>query len=755
MIDIKTALLCLGLASILFSLMLSLSAGDSGSKGTISILTWARLAQGVAFLLFSCRGEIPDLISKNVGNSILFAGLALECAAVWSFVTRARLKHILFPVLPILILILNAGMMADASEEVKTAAASFIVAILMAVFSAVFFRYRNNESRLALIIAVVDAIIAVVNIARGTTALLSPDFGLLTPGTVQYLAIGGFLLFVFSNGFGFLLLVKEDDNRRFRESQKRYLSEMTLREQRLNSFFRGATAGLALIDTEMKYIHINDTLADMNGLSAEEHVGKTIWEVLPTVATLVEPLFRKVIATGEPVLNVELSGETPSQPGSLRHWLESVFPIPGANGYPEGVGAIVVEITELKRVQEEHLKLKERLQRAEKMEALGTLAGGVAHDLNNVLGVIVGYSELLSYDLAEAGQNGAMAMEILKSGQRAAAMVQDLLTLARRGVQSREVLNLNRIIGDFQASPEFAELCSRHRNIRVETDLDVDLLNVSGSALHLGTTIMNLVSNAVEAMPEGGTVTVKTANCYLDRPISGYDEVRDGDYVVLTLSDTGEGIPADALKHIFEPFYTKKVMGRSGTGLGLAVVWGTVKDHLGYINVQSREGKGTVFTLYFPVTREEISHERVPLSASEFMGNNESILIVDDIEEQRELAGKMLTRLNYNVMSVSSGEEAVEYLRHNACDLVVLDMIMDPGIDGLETYSRILEIRPHQKAIIVSGFSETERVNNARELGAGAYVKKPYVLEKLGSAVRMELDRPQAPSVNRHDTPLH
>jgi CheY-like chemotaxis protein len=375
------------------------------------------------------------------------------------------------------------------------------------------------------------------------------------------------------------------------------------------------------------------------------------------------------------------------------------------------------------------------------MEALGTLAGGVAHDLNNVLGIVMGYSELLLNDLDESSSARSKATDILKGGQRAAAIVQDLLTLARRGVPSRKVLNVNNIVLECQKSPEFAKVLSYHPNIEIKTDFESDLLNMSGSSIHLEKSFINLVSNAAEAMPEGGVITITTGNQYLDKPVSGYDEVREGDYVVLSVSDTGEGIPAGDLKRIFEPFYTKKVMGRSGTGLGLAVIWGTVKDHLGYINVESQEGKGTTFTLYFPVRREEISEEQVSISAAEYMGNGESILIVDDVKEQRELAGTMLKKLNYTVVSVSGGEEAVEYLKQNAVDLVVLDMIMDPGMDGLDTYAKILEIHPHQRAIIVSGFSETERVSKAQALGAGAYVKKPYGLEKLGLAVKKELDQ--------------
>ena len=208
-------------------------------------------------------------------------------------------------------------------------------------------------------------------------------------------------------------------------------------------------------------------------------------------------------------------------------------------------------------------------------------------------------------------------------------------------------------------------LSSYHPSVKIKTDLEPDLLNISGSSVHLGKTLFNLISNASEAMPKGGILTIKTANQYLDKPIQGYDEIREGDYVVLSVSDTGEGIPAADLKRIFEPFYTKKVMGRSGTGLGLAVVWGTVKDHHGYINVQSEEGKGSTFTLYFPVTREEITAEAVAVSISEYMGKGESILVVDDVKEQRDLAAEMLRKLNYNVASVSSGEEAVAYLKEH------------------------------------------------------------------------------------------
>ncbi|MCE5242202.1 MAG: PAS domain S-box protein [Desulfobacteraceae bacterium] len=514
---------------------------------------------------------------------------------------------------------------------------------------------------------------------------------------------------------------------------------LSLRESYLTAIIENQPGLLWLKDTEGRYLLMNHALALSCGRrSPEEIVGGTDLDLWPReFAERYRNEDREVMARRARLV---------IEDRILVHGVEKPFhtcktPVFTPDGQVLGTCGFALDVSERKLAEEEHRRLEERLQRAEKMEALGTLAGGVAHDLNNVLGIVVGYSELLLDDLHENSPERSEAMEILNGGQRAAAIVQDLLTLARRGIQGRKTLNLNSILMGCMKSPQFSELLSGFDGIKVKTDLEADLLNVSGSPVHLEKSFLNLVSNAVEAMPGRGVLTVKTRNQYLDRPVSGYDEVKEGDYVVLSVSDTGEGISAADLKRIFEPFYTKKVMGKSGTGLGLAVVWGTVKDHHGYINVESEEGRGTVFTLYFPVSREELPPEHVAVSASKYMGGGESILVVDDIRGQRELAVRMLSRLNYKATAVASGEEAVRYLEKQAVDLLVLDMIMDPGMDGLDTYAKILEIRPRQKAVIVSGFSETERVSKAQALGAGAYVKKPYVLERLGLAIRRELKR--------------
>ena len=412
-------------------------------------------------------------------------------------------------------------------------------------------------------------------------------------------------------------------------------------------------------------------------------------------------------------------------------------------GKPVAVRGCARDITERWQARHEKKRLEGMLERARKMEAIGTLAGGVAHDLNNILSGIVGFPELLLMDLPPDSPLRKPITTIQESGQKAAAIVQDLLTMARRGVAIREVIQFNDILSAYIDSPEHAKLIAHHPNVVVQGDPAADLFNVMGSSVHLFKTLMNLVSNAAEAMPDGGTITITTANQYVDQPIKGYDVVAEGDYVVLTVEDNGSGISEKDQKRIFEPFYTKKVMGRSGTGLGMSVVWATVKDHRGYIDISSTIGGGTTVTLYFPVTREQIQPATQPRAIEDYRGSGESILVVDDIPEQREIAAAMLRRLGYQVTTVASGEAAVDYLKTHRAHLLVLDMVMPPGMDGLETYRRIIDMHPEQKAVIASGFSESARVKQAQHLGAGAYVKKPYVMETIGLAVQAELNTGQ------------
>lgn len=400
------------------------------------------------------------------------------------------------------------------------------------------------------------------------------------------------------------------------------------------------------------------------------------------------------------------------------------------------------EIEERKHLDEERKKLEAQLLRAQKMEALGTLAGGVAHDLNNILGGIVSYPDHLLHMVPADSPLRNPLLTIKTSGERAAAVVQDLLTLARRGVANKSVLNINRVVLDVSQSPEIAKLKRQNPSICFDLNLDPSLLNIEGSYIHLMKTILNLMTNAVEAMTGEGTISITTGNKSIVHTTPGFNMLEDGDYVVITVRDTGKGISQEDLGRIFEPFYTNKKMGQSGTGLGLAVVWGTVKDHNGHIDVKSSEGKGTVFTLYFPATCVKVTSADAEQDTppEEYAGNGEWILVVDDVEEQLHISKTILQQLGYTLETARSGEEAIEKAKQVNFELVVLDMIMPGGMDGLDTFLEIRKINPTQKTIITSGYSESGRIKEAQMLGAGEYIKKPFTTLTLGLAVKRELD---------------
>jgi two-component system cell cycle sensor histidine kinase/response regulator CckA len=531
------------------------------------------------------------------------------------------------------------------------------------------------------------------------------------------------------------------------ENEERRNSEKALRESEAK--YRLLTENIHdvifTLDLEMNYTYVSPAVQQLQGWQPHDMIGANVTEFLPEgsmvmAAETFQAEMALAEATGNYTRKVAMEIELLRKDGTTT-WSEiTATLLLDEDSKPAAILGVARDISQRREAELEREVLQERLTRSKKMEALGLLAGGVAHDLNNVLSGIVSYPDLLLLDMDDDDPLKKPINTIRSSGQKAAAIVQDLLTLARRGVVTSQVLNLNSLIDEYLQSPEHKKMMSLNHAITVHKDLEEDLPNISGSPIHLKKTLMNLLSNAAEAQPGGGGITIATRSRYLDRPVRGYDQVDAGEYVIVSVSDHGEGIDPVDLPHIFEPFYTKKVMGRSGTGLGMAVVWGTVQDHSGYIDVQSTPGKGTCFTLYFPMTRLEMKSKEggdTPLDA--IKGNGESILVVDDVEEQRTIAQVLLERLNYSVKAVSSGEKAISHIRENPVDLLVLDMIMDPGIDGLDTYRGILVHRPAQKAIIASGYAETSRVRKALSLGAGPYVKKPYTIVNIGKAVQEAL----------------
>ncbi len=401
------------------------------------------------------------------------------------------------------------------------------------------------------------------------------------------------------------------------------------------------------------------------------------------------------------------------------------------------------DVTSLKRAEEEKKRSLLRLQRAEKMEAIGLLAGGVAHDLNNILSGVINYPELLLATLPPDSEYRQPLQSILAAGQRAAAVVNDLLTMSRDVAMAWQSVSLNDLVRDYLQSLEGRQLASRHPGVRIRFHPAPSLCPCRCSPIHITKMIMNLVTNAVEAAGEQGEVHISTAcGAAADNTARGNGHA-GGDVVVLEVRDTGPGIPAEHRDKIFEPFYSTKVLGRSGSGLGLAVVWNAVHSHDGNIEVGS-DSRGTVFTVRLPAgkeaddTRQDATGNRVESPLPRGTG---SVLVVDDDAMQREISHQMLTHLGYSAHTVSSGEEALTYLQHHRVEVVLLDMVLG-GMSGYETFRQIIGLHPEQYVLLASGYSESDDLEKALAAGAAGFLKKPYSLRELSLALRRRQREP-------------
>lgn len=392
---------------------------------------------------------------------------------------------------------------------------------------------------------------------------------------------------------------------------------------------------------------------------------------------------------------------------------------------------------QLECAYEELKTTQHQLLKSERMAILGMTAGGVAHDLNNILMGITGYPELLLTEIPEDSPLRGPLEAIRTSGRRAAAVVTDMLTLSRDVASEKENVSVNRLVREYLESLEFQQVVSANPGVEVKTELKKGDVYAYCSSIHIQKVIMNLVTNGLEAVVDGGSLTISTSIASRNLGVSGKSG-KEQMCCVLQISDTGSGICPENLDHIFDPFYTRKVMGKSGTGLGLTIVQNVVKQHDGSIEVRS-DASGTTFTVYLPMGFETIQEAESLEGVKDYSGT-EKILLVDDEPLQRYLGSRYLSTLGYSVKTLASGEEALLYLDKNRADLLILDMIMAPGISGLETYKRVLEKIPGQDAILVSGFSPDESVREAYDLGLRGFVPKPYSITQLARSVREALD---------------
>lgn len=388
----------------------------------------------------------------------------------------------------------------------------------------------------------------------------------------------------------------------------------------------------------------------------------------------------------------------------------------------------------------EQRKTEQRLRQAEKLEGIGLMASGVAHDLNNILSGIVGYPDLLLQQLEPGSKLRDPLLQIQQSGRRAADVVDDLLTLARGVAKHKENLSLNEIIREYLNSQEFRNLRTRYQGIEVDEAFDSHIPHCNCAPGPIRKVIMNLIHNSFEAIGEHGTVTLSTRT-QNKLPSMLDDSVQISNFVALEIRDTGPGIDNDVMHHIFEPFYSTKRIGRSGTGLGLAIAWQVIKDHGGLITVDSNE-TGSVFTIFLPaVTKPAIVTEYSSKNDPVTRKGTGTVLVVDDDEMQCDIAGQMLVELGYHVHTVPSGEAAIDWLSKNNADLLLLDMALGSGINGRQTLERILPHTPEQRAVICSGLADEEDVQKSLDLGACGYLRKPYSLHQLGQVMFQALSQ--------------
>ena len=498
-------------------------------------------------------------------------------------------------------------------------------------------------------------------------------------------------------------------------------------EERYAAVVNQALEGIMLLEPESKRVlDTNMSFRRMLGYSKEELDRLLVYDFVVHDRSEVDHNLRKAIESEELVI-----GERSYRHKDGHIVIVEVSATLIRYGGQQAVLAVVRDISEKKAAEEERERLKEQLRQAQKFEALGTLAGGVAHDLNNILSGIVGYPELLMNKLPADSELRKPLSVIHDSGVRASTVVADLLTIARSAVCHKQVHNLNTLVQECIASPEFRELKSRHPGISYSHQLGGDQANILCSPVHIKKCLMNLVANGSEACGEHGDIAIRV----IDNRTEESGEERQ---VVLEVADTGSGISPADIGHIFEPFYTRKEMGRSGTGLGLTVVWNTVSDHGGTVTVDSASS-GTCFRLIFPQSTAAGGEESAPAGTMQFSENNERILVVDDEQVLRDIACQMLTQLGYRVDAVSSGEMAVEFVRKTPVDLLLIDMLMGPGMNGRMTFKAIRQLYPDIKALIVSGYSEDEDVQAALAAGAKGFVQKPYLMSRLSQAVKMAL----------------
>jgi PAS domain S-box-containing protein len=500
----------------------------------------------------------------------------------------------------------------------------------------------------------------------------------------------------------------------------------------LDSVLAGAPVGVALHDNAFRIVRMNAAMVDFYGLPSPSSVGRALREVVPQHAVALEALFARVIATGTAERSVEIVSPAAESSGSPRHWVASAFPVHGAGGIPDGVGLVILDATERKA-------LEGQLLQAQKMEAVGRLAGGIAHDFNNVLTAVMSYSDLLLQDLAPSDRRRDDVVEIASAARRAAALTRQLLAFSRQQVLQAWPLDLNATV------TEIEKMLGRliGADVEVVTLLEPRLGIVKADRGQIEQVIVNLAVNARDAMADGGVLIIQTANVVVTEQDARADPTAvPGDYVRLSVSDTGTGMTAQVRARIFEPFFTTKERGK-GTGLGLSTVYGIVKQSGGSIAVTSEPGRGTTFDIYLP----RVDATPVISAPGERRGSghhgSEVILLVDDDPAVRTVAGRILRAAGYAVLEACNGAHAMEICENPdlVVDLIITDVVM-PDMGGREFARLLRQLRPRARMLFMSGYTGPGPSGGPVAAPGYAFMEKPFTMDALARKVRDVLDAP-------------
>ncbi len=503
-------------------------------------------------------------------------------------------------------------------------------------------------------------------------------------------------------------------------------------EKQYRRIIETTTEGICVVDQDFNIVFVNKRFAEMLGCRAEEVIGAKLFFFLfeEDIPHVLESRERRIRGVSE-----QFERRFRRKDGSTLWAHASVSPMMDEENRFLGSFAMFTDITERKRAEEEKQRLESQLLQSQKMEAVGTLAGGVAHDFNNILTVLIGYGTLLRMGLKEDNPLRMYVDQILSSSEKAVQLTQSLLTFSRKQPITLRPVKLNDIIKGTE------RLLKRllTEDIALKTNLTPDDTTIMGDATQIDQILFNLATNARDAMPKGGILTVETRRVELDkefRDVHGYGEPRT--YALISISDTGIGMDEATREHIFDPFFTTKEVGK-GTGLGLSTVYGIVKQHKGYINVYSEPDMGTAFHIYFPTVTADIEEEKPP--SSEIEGGEETILIAEDNEGVRNLMRTILARYGYTIIEAVDGEDAInKFNEHRNIDLMIIDSVM-PKKNGREVYDEIRKIAPHIKALFTSGYTKDVILDKGIEEKEFDFISKPLLPNELLRKVRTVLGK--------------